>query len=142
MSCLHICFGIQYVLCVCNFLGLCRLEILFVRHVFRQCRLVNSTEPRNVCVGKSLVFFTVVFGRRRGVIRSSRVYNDCLAYVTQLHDYRTALKHPNVYQTLHVFYFYQVRYLVRKLRYFFLFWTNKLRFLAKLTHTVKSELKI
>jgi hypothetical protein len=45
-------------------------------------------------------------------------------------------------QTLHVFYFYQVRYLVRKPRYFFLFWTNKLRFLAKIPHTVKSELKM
>ncbi len=58
--------------------------------------------------------------------------------------YRTAFQHPNVYQTLHVFYFCsgQARYLVRQFYNFFSFWTNKLRFLAKLPPTVKSELKI
>jgi len=59
-------------------------------------------------------------------------------------DCRTAFKHPNVYQTLHVFYFCsgQARYLVRQFYNFFSFWTNKLRFLANLSPIVKSELNI
>ena len=86
---------LRYMCCVyVIFLRLFRLEIWFVRHVFSSmssCEQYGTTEC--LCRGKPSVY-TVVLGRRRGAKRSSRVYNNFLAYVAQLHDYWTALKHP------------------------------------------------
>jgi hypothetical protein len=85
----------------------------------------------------------IVFGMRRGHTEIRQSLYQCLAYVAQLHDNRTAFKTPqHIPNTARIPLQSRLGQISNVKYYFFSFWANKLRFLAKLPPIVKSELKI
>jgi hypothetical protein len=117
--------------------------VMSYRIFVRACRRWNFVGSRRM-LSTQRYSVPVVFGMRRGHTEIRQSSYQCLAYVAQLHDNGTAFKTPQhipntariPLQSRAIGQVSSVKY------YFFSFWANKLRFLAKLPPIVKSEQKI